>query len=172
MLPVLVALLAVAPQAAPPPKGGENKSPVTLEAGLSDPGDRGRLSFLSVRLVGAAGETAVMTERLSAAVEQTDAKAVITLRPNDRKDAKGRPIIPSVSSLGVVKLQPNEVATVTVPSSPDVLKATAAAAAGQVELTVVYEVPDAWAKRFGLTATKVSGTATAAKAQEKPPGDK
>ncbi|WP_149114959.1 hypothetical protein [Limnoglobus roseus] len=169
MIRALVTLLVVAPLAvaAPPSKGTEAKSPLTLEASLSGTGDGGRVAFLSVRLV-AAGDAVVMTERLTAVVEQTETKSTVTLRPADRKDAKGRSVIPIASALGGVSLRPDEVASVTVPNTADVHNVTSAAAAGKVELTVVYEVPDAWAKRFGLTAAEARGVATIAEPKEKP----
>ncbi|QEL19925.1 hypothetical protein [Limnoglobus roseus] len=180
----LLILLAAAPlTGSAPPKDVDMKPPLTLEASLSSlGGNRGGRAFLSVRLVATAGEAAVMTDRFTAVVERTEAKATVTIRPTQRKDSQGRAVIPSASTLGVVKLRPNEVAAVSVPTTdappganPSVNNldaAVSAAAAGKLELTVVYEVPDAWAKRFGLTATTVSGVATITEPKEKPADDR
>jgi hypothetical protein len=141
----------------------ETKPPVALEAPITPPSQRGFVTFLRVRLVGTGKDVSVVTEGLSATVTQADKKATITLKFTERRDEKGRLIIPSTTWLGIVKLQPDEVAGVQVPNAPDLQKVLTAAAAGELELVVEYEVPEVWGKRFGVVSGKVRGTATVTK---------
>jgi hypothetical protein len=96
-------------------------------------------------------------------VTKGDKKATVTVTLEERKDDKGRLIVPSAAKLAVVKLQPDEVARVQVPNSPDLQAVAKAASAGEVELVVEYEVSEAWGKRFGVASGKVKGTAAVTK---------
>jgi hypothetical protein len=139
------------------------KPPATLEAVIrqTNTAERPRTT-LSVRLVGGK-EATVITEGLKVEVVRAGKQATVKLTVVERKDEKGRPIVPSADKLGLVKLQPGEVALVYVPFAPDMQKVVSEAFAGEVTLVVEYEVPESWGKRFGAVSGKFSATASVTK---------
>ena len=86
-----------------PSTAEEPKSPLSLEATVFQ-GQGGFGPGLSVRLVGTAKDVTVATEGLSAKVMREDKKITVTVTLPERKDAKGRLVIPSVSKLALVRL--------------------------------------------------------------------
>lgn len=157
---MVVAAFLLSAGAAP---GDEPRAPVSLEAAVGTVAAAGMVPELRVRLVGAAKEAAVVTDGLSVKVVRRDRVATVSLTLAERLDDRGRRIVPSADRLAVVRLQPGEVAIVSVPGSPDVRQALTAARAGEVELVVEYEVSEAWGKRFNVFSGKVRATATVAK---------
>jgi hypothetical protein len=157
-----VAALLLSVGAAP---ADEAKPPVSLEATVVPSGRRDErlIPALRVRLVGVAKDAAVVTDGLSVKVARGDKTATVSLSPAERTDEKGRRIVPSADRLGVVRLQPGEVAVVHVPFSLDLRRALEAAVAGEAVLVVEYEVSEAWGKRFGVVAAKLRGTAAVTK---------
>jgi hypothetical protein len=158
---IAVAAVLLATGAAP---ADGPKLPVSLEAAVVPTGrDPGLIPQLRVRLVGVAKEAAVVTDGLSVKVARGGKTATVSLTPAERTDEKGRRIVPSADRLGVVRLEPGEVAVVHVPFSLDLRQALMAAVAGEAELVVEYEVSEAWGKRFGVVAAKLRGTAAVTK---------
>ena len=144
----------------------EPRPPVALEAIVHPPKGKGQksvLASLDVRLVGLGKDVSVVSAGLSVRVTRADKKAPVTLTPAEQKDEKGRRIVRSAATLGIVRLQPDEVAIVEVPLTQALLDVLYAAAPGELELVVEYEVAEPWSKRYGVVSGKVRGTATVAK---------
>jgi hypothetical protein len=106
----------------------------------------------------------VVTDGLSVKVDRGDKKVTVTLTLAESKDDKGRLIVPSADKLGLVRLDTNEVAAVRITgANSDLLQPLREAFRGEVEMVVVYEVSEAWAKRFGVTAVQLQAVATVKK---------
>lgn len=151
-------------------RADDPRPPVTLEAEVVttsatyESGQRFSSTSLRVRLAGAGKEATVITEGLHSTVSRTGKRVTVTLTMPEKKDAKGRLVVPSADRLGLVKLHMGEVADVRTPvGSPDLREALKEAVAGKAEIVVEYEVAEVWAKRFGVVGGKVSGTAAIAK---------
>ena len=118
---------------------------------------------LAVRLVSGEKEVAVVTESLSVKIAKDGRRVTVRMAMVEKKEHKGRVVVPSVNKLGVVKLHPNEVATVYVPTSPDLPAILKEAMAEKIDLFVEYEVSEFWGKRFDVVHGVYRGAVTVPK---------
>ena len=138
----------------------EPKPSLTLEADVTPEAKRFD-NRVAVRLVNT-GKTpvTVVTNKLRFRFTEGD-KATIKFEMTEKRMHKERLVVPPADTLGLVKLMPGEVATVTVPAAP--FQKALGKLGAKASVTVVYEVSEFWGKRFGAWHGKVEAKATIAK---------
>jgi hypothetical protein len=92
----------------------------------------------------------VVTAKLRPKYSEGD-KLTVVLEFTEQTKHKGRLVVPPADSLGLVKLMPGELATITLPSRPKIMNKLGP----KSEVTVTYEVSAFWGKRFGAWHGKV-----------------
>ncbi len=122
-------------------------------------------AILIVRLVAGDEKIGVITENLRVTVSRDGRKATVRLAMTEKEEHNDRLVVPSADKLGVVRLQPGEVARVPVPFRLEMNEVLKGAAVGDVEIIVEYEVSEFWGKRFGVAHGKYRSTATALKSR-------